>query len=1011
MRPPAKRRFPIFRVLAALIVLALAAMFEPHCFRFAFERLLRLEAWRCGIDAQMRAVEGSLFDPVTVRDSVWIYESADGPISRLEIKTAHAAFSWRDLFSRGAAPWFQKLTVEGVRGKIELPIETPMPERPGFRIRLPRPQSRWLRGPERIEARDVDFIFQSDGDFVRLEGAQFSVSEVEPGSITVKRLAIKQPWLNRTFHGVHGTTKLDESTVEFAGVALEPGVLIQSLSAEFAQLARGRLNLDLHIAAFGGFIRIETQTLPKDRQLTFEANSQFSRISIGALATFLGLSDATGGTIKVGNFTFRGSPQNPTRATATLRLEATNFQWDSRQWDSLVLGATLMDQRVQIPELTLHQGHNHLTLNGECALPAPKQEWWQSEFAFNVAAKIQNLTELSALMLPEFKYAAGSATIDGAVRGKNQQFDGQIIVAGSSLTWRNAPIDDLHASLKLNGNELQLTNLSIFNDGDYVRGRGVVNSLGDKQYWGELRGSIDDLGKYAALLQKPILPEPLAGGALIDWSGEGSAKGHSGKFFARLRKLRSLGASASLLHPINANLEGTYAPGSMLFSQFALSDDESSFAANVAIGNKALSLQGIRFVHRNVLELEGDALLPLDVWKAWPNASLDTLLDGTTVGRIALKAHGLDLHAFVQLSGFAFPIEGILRGEINAEGPLEGIKSSGKLMLTKATIPLGWTGLALTGVEGEASLDAQTMTLAKLAGQTPLGDFSLSGPIAFKSPLNPQLDLTLKCAQLRVPLFSLDGVEVTAAFGGTISGPGNSPVIRGDAVLQTANLGDAKSGAWHFDPALRSRAVARGGFDATWLWDDAPEGDLPPPFKWTAAPWNAWRFDIGVRNREQSPLGAGGISRVDLRLTGTGAEPILDGAVQFESLPLLTGDCALLAESGTLEWRAGNAIIDARASGWIFDEPFVAHVVGPLARPARFFEFAAPLSVDLIRTKLSASQTTRPSQPPRISLLVPAPLMADTDIYEWPEIIFPPATPSDAVGEPLGPPLPPGAPQ
>ena len=75
------------------------------------------------------------------------------------------------------------------------------------------------------------------------------------------------------------------------------------------------------------------------------------------------------------------------------------------------------------------------------------------------------------------------------------------------------------------------------------------------------------------------------------------------------------------MHPINADFEGTYAAGGMTFSQFALSDDESSFTANVAIGSKILSLQGIRLMNKKALWLEGDALLPLDVWNAWPNTS------------------------------------------------------------------------------------------------------------------------------------------------------------------------------------------------------------------------------------------------------------------------------------------------------------------------------------------------------------------------------------------------------
>ena len=499
---------------------------------------------------------------------------------------------------------------------------------------------------------------------------------------------------------------------------------------------------------------------------------------------------------------------------------------------------------------------------------------------------------------------------------------------------------------------------------------------------------------------KPILPEPLAGGAPIDWSGEGSAKPH-GKFFARLRKLRSLGASAALLHPINADVEGTYAPGSMLFSQFGLSDDESSFAANVSVGNKALSLQGIRFVHGNALELEGDARLPFDVWKAWPNASLDTLLDGTTVGRIALNAYGLDLHAFTQLSGFVFPIEGQVRGNITAEGPLGAIKSSGKLALSKAKIPLGWTGLMLTGVEGEASFDAQTMTFAKFTGQNPIGDFALTGAIDFANALNPQLGLALKCAQLRVPLFGLDGVGVTAAFDGTIKGPGVSPLIQGNAVLRAASLGEARSGAWHYDPAFRDRAGSHGGFDASWIWDDALERDLPPPFTWNAAPWNAWRFDIACRGGEQSSLATSSISRVDLRLSGTGAAPVLDGTVQFEKLPLIAGHCALFADSATLDWRAGSAIIEGSASGWLFDEPFTAHVVGPLAQPARFFDFAPPLRPELIRARLSSAAASRPNQPPRISLLVPSPLMGETEIYDWPSIVVPAASATDFIGPPL----------
>jgi hypothetical protein len=552
--------------------------------------------------------------------------------------------AWENLFGQRSNRCFQQLTFDTVTGKIELPMDAPTDgdaERKPL-VDLDALRAGWLSAPGIVEARNVDFVFACGQDFVRFQRAQFRVSELEPGIIKAGRVIIQQPWLHKTFPNVRGATALQNSRIFLANVTLEPGVQIKSFSAELAELARGRLKQKIQVAAFGGTIDAEAETKPENHQLNFEASGQFSQIDIGKLASFLGLSEAAGGTIKEGNFSFRGSPQNVERSMARLRLDATNFQWESRQWDSLVLGAELIERRLQVHDFELHQGSNHLTVSGDLTLPPPERQWWQSDFQWNISAKIDNLTELSALLLPEFKFAAGKVIAEGSVRGHAEKFQGQLVVDGSNLQWRNAPIDELHATLKLSGNELQVSNFNLFNEGDSVRGQGVVNILGPTQYWGMLRGSVDELGKYAALLQKPIVPEPLAGGATIDWSGEGSAKGHSGKFLARLRKLRSLGASAALLHPINADLEGSYAAGGMVFSKFVLADDDSSFTANVAVGNKALALQGIRLMHQQQLWLEGDALLPLDVWQAWPNNSLDTLLNDSVQSKVALNAYNLE---------------------------------------------------------------------------------------------------------------------------------------------------------------------------------------------------------------------------------------------------------------------------------------------------------------------------------------------------------------------------------
>ena len=974
-RASERRRFRPFRLLLLLLAAAAVALFEPHTFRYLLGRLLRCEAWRHSITLHIDRIEGSILEPVSIIGSQWNYESRTGATTRIVIKEATADISWRNLFRRGSARWFQRLTLDGVTGKINLPTEdTPA----GHRSLVQRniPHTFIAIAPQRIEALNVDFIFQTDADYVRLQRARFTLSELEPGVLIAGAVIVRHPWLVKTFRDVRGTTKLDGSEVEIASLTIEPGVAIERISAKLDDLARGHLDFVTQIAAFDGQIRIEAQTLPKVRPLTFDATTTFSQINVAKLSAFLALPNAAGGAIKDGKLTLRGSPQDFSKATATLRFEAVNFQWDARQMDSLTVGATLMGGRVQVPELALRQGRNQFNLSGEFALPAAGRKWWQDEFDARISATIDNFTDISALMLPQFTFAAGRATIDGRVRGKDEKFDGLLNIAGTNLQWRNAPIDELSAAIKLQGNELQVTSLSIFNDGDFIRGRGVVNILGPTQYWCVLNASVQDLATYAAILQKPIVPEPLAGGAVVEWSGEGSAKGHSGKFLARLKKVRSLGASAALLHPLNADLEGTYAPGSLLFNRFMVSDDDAAFTANVAVASKSVRVENIRLTHRQRLWLEGDAVLPLDLWNAWPNTTLATLLDDTTPARVRLTAYDLSLREASRLTGWNFPIEGIVRGEIAADGLLGALQSSGKLTLQRARIPLGWSGGALTGVEGALNLAGQTLHIDALSGRHPTGDFRASGLVDFKDPHAPSLQFVLTSQQTELALFpERAAIKARLALDLLIDGPIRSATVRGTAQIH---------------------GLAVGGFDVAAAWREPELPELPRAFGFDAAPFRDWRFDVAARG------GLDAAVEVKMHLGGTGAAPAPVGEVRFSnggaaaSRPLPGGTIMVEMENATLHFREGhprNPTLDLRATGSVFGEPFRAYAAGPITHLVRDIDCAPPLSAATIHRLLAEPLIRPPAGEPRLSMRVPSIFAEGVDAYEW-------AAPADWSGEP-----------
>ncbi len=994
------RRFRPFRLAVLLLVIAGLALFQPDCFRFAVRHFVRAAAWCNGVDAQLGSVGGSLFEPVVLRDSVWSYESENGPVTRLDIKTATASFSWRNLLPRSSGQWFQRLSLEGVTGKVRLPLVSEMAATPGgLALRVPRPHGRAFVAPERFEAADVDFIFASNGDYVRLVQTAFTLSNVEAGSITAGQILVKQPWLTRTFRNVTGTTAIEDGKLQIAGLTLEPGVEVQDFSCALHDLADGRLKFAVKLAAFGGDLRADVQILPHEPQFSIDVSVPFSRIDVAKLATFLGISDAAGGTIKTGHFSFRGPPQQFVKGGGELRFEAANFQWETRQWDMLVVGAKLLDGRFQIPELALTQGRNRVAFSGEMAWPVPGVAWWQSDFALTIKeGQLDDLTALSALLMPEFRFAAGRATIRGSVRGKDQKFDGQLVISGSQLRWRNAPLEKLDASIVLNGNEYQISNVSVRNGADYLSGNGVVNIIGDKQYWGELHASVQDLAKYAAILQQPIVPEPLAGGAFIDWDGEGSAKGHSGKFLARLRKVRSLGASAALLHPINADFEGSYSHGGMVFSHFALSDDESSFTAHVGVVDKAISLQGMRLMHGQALWLEGDALLPLDVWNAWPNTSLATLLDDHTVGKLAVTAYDLSLHETAQLTGLKFPIEGLVRGNLSAEGPLGALKTGGALTLTKARLPLGWSGDALTGVEGAVSFDGQTMRLEKLTGQHPTGDFSATGEVAFASLRDPLLKLAVSSKSTGMRPFFEPGqkrkLDLRAALNLQITGPASAATVAGDAQIIEASFSDGN--------ALAPMPFSQPYFQPLFTALNELPFDPPPLFALTSAPWSDWRWNVRCQAREVRFLGVDRMQG-DVLLNGNGAAPMLSGRVD-----LWTHSGAENCEA-TIEFRDGfpqSPSISAKVSGTAlggsaFAAPYAIYITGSPQHPIRYFACAPPLTEKIIRAELSGESAAGfLSGEIRFSLLVPAELREGVEISEWPEIKAQPAPADGAAPAP-----------
>ncbi len=770
--------------LVLLLLIAVQAPVFPHVVR----GILNFRAWQSGATLSMGRIEGNLFESVVIRDLLWTYRADTGAVTRVEVRRARAWLAWSNIFPApvagwvrsgaeragfypigGNGLWFRELEMDGVTARLSLPLGLAG----GRAENSPR---RWLRHaigmpaaqPGIYTVRNADLVIDRGEDWLRVSGAHFSLSETAAGFVRATQIAMRTGSGRQQFRGVRGRTSLDGARAMFAGMRLAPDMTLQNLSVSLEEFANGRLNFAAALTAFGGDIDAEAKVSFEDRRLRFDGNGKFSKISVAGLASFLGLSEAAGGVLNTGTFSFHGSPGDFAKAEATVRLEAGAFQWDSRQWDSLVLGLSLVDQRLQIPEFRLRQGKNELSMSGTMALPQSGAKWWDRQFDFKVDADIRNLTDLSALLLPDFKYAAGQLFIRGAVSGSGAQaeapakFEGQMIVSGNALQWRTAPVDNVNAALLFHDREVQIISAQLRRADDFLNGSGRV-SLGDGSYAGEWRLSARDLAVYRAVLTPYFLPASLGGGIEATWSGKGGGIAHEGKFSAKLSRFRLLGPGGTL--PLDADFSGVYRPGEVLCEKFRLAEDGTVLTMGISVGPSAVNLRGLRVLHHERVGLQGDALLPLDVWQRWPDVNFARLLNDATESHLRLEATDLDLLATSRLTGVEWPLAGNVSGTVSADGRLGALKMGGAMQLLQGSLPLDWQGHMVRDVSARFVFEENKIRLEQGRGHHATGDFNIAGRLDLSKPRSPILDV------------AGTGTNQSKPISFTAKGPAEKPVI------------------------------------------------------------------------------------------------------------------------------------------------------------------------------------------------------------------------------------------
>ncbi len=670
-----------------------------------------------------------------------------------------------------------------------------------------------------------------------------------------------------------------DAVLKFRNLPLVGSDTIREFEVDLSQIGDLRFSCGLHLLAFGGIARggLRIMNDDADRPL-FEISGTLAGIDVGRFAKFLGREGAFGGTISDARYSFRGHPSNFDKATAAMRLRANSFRWRNRQWDSLILGATLARRRIHFQNLQLRQPGNRIDFQGQADLPKRLLDANLPPFTCEVDAAIDDPAALLALFDISAPKLSGQLRARGQIANESGIATGRLEIQGSKLAFEKTRVSEASATLVVIGSEFSLENVILRNGEDIIEGAGTFSLSPIKTYKGHLNCSIASLDNY----REPLswwrqLPD---GGRNIraTWSGDGTANAHSGAFSVQARNLKGLAD----LPELSGAIAGTYSPEFLYLDRFELSRGDASFEARLAVSPVGLRLDDISFSEAGRERLRGNVTLPVKPGSlAAPLGKGFQVLFGEKLAG-SLRVNELRTDLLARFLGVAqSSVSAVVTGSLSVRGTPSAPAWSGSIVVSGGRFQNAGAQPLFEKFNARLTADDSASFAFEDARATldPIGPIVLTGSLTLALDKQPVLHASIQNApRIELPLSGFINFSGPASLH--LSGPLDALVLSGTLVPDRGTL--------------RGTPLLLPSLDPRMKW---PQEKIKIP---------AQLLDLALRGQTSLSLGPKQYQAIaDLRLSGPTEQPALAGTVHLSG-PFDQSPAPLRLSSLTCIW-SGNS--------------------------------------------------------------------------------------------------------
>jgi autotransporter translocation and assembly factor TamB len=256
-----------------------------------------------------------------------------------------------------------------------------------------------------------------------------------------------------------------------------------------------------------------------------------------------------------------------------------------------------------------------------------------------------------------------------------------------------------------------------------------------------------------------------------------------------------------------------------------------------------------------------------------------------------------------------------------------------------ATLP------ALHNFNARLNFARDALTLERFGGDLAGGPFTMSGRVTFPKLTQPTLDLRLKANSVLVA--RNDTLTARADADIKATGPLMTATVSGNIAMTNS----------HFLKNIDLIPIGLPGRPAPEPPSSRPEISLPDP------PFRDWKFDVVIKTKDpvliRGNLATGG-AVADLKLTGTGLRPELQGVVRMENVEATLPFSRLQVSYGFLYFDPSDSMnprVELQGTSVIRDYTVRVYVYGTLLAPEAIFTSEPPLAQEEIISLIATGAT------------------------------------------------------